>query len=81
MYNAKQMHRCRKQTRGYQRRERRAHSGNRMQTLLLETQTTVYKIDKEQEYLIWCSDYSHHLVITFNGTKSVKILNHYVVIL
>ena len=52
-----------------------------MQTLLLETQTTVYKIDKEQEYLRWCSDYSHHLVITFNGTKSVKILNHYVVIL
>lgn len=51
MYNAqqKQMHRCRKQTRGNQ---REAGKESKFREQDQETQTTVYKIDKEQEYIV-----------------------------
>ena len=52
MYNAKQkqMHRCRKQTRGDQREEGKE---SKFREEDQETQTAAYKIDKEQEYTVW----------------------------
>ena len=40
---------------------------------------TVYKIDKQQGYIVQHREYSHYFVVTLSGVKSIKVLNHYVV--
>ena len=41
--------------------------------------TTMYKINKLQGYIVQYREYSQYFIITINGIKPLKIVNHYFV--
>ena len=62
----KQTHRHRKQTEGYQ-RQQGGGGEHKLGVWDKKIQTTVHKINKQQDLLCWIGNYCQYLVITHNG--------------
>ncbi len=61
----KQIHRYRKQSSGYQCGE--GSERGKIQTGNQEVQTTMYKINEIQGYIVGHGEYSQYFIVTFNG--------------
>ena len=73
----KETYRYREQTSGYQWGE--GTGEGKISVRNSEVQTIMHQINKLQGYIIQYTEYSKYFIITLNGLKSVKILNHCVV--
>ena len=66
----KQTHRYTEQTSGYQWGEGRGEGQDKDRGL--KVHTTMYKINKLQEYIVQHREYSQYCIITLKGVQSIK---------